>query len=509
MAEHDGRLVTKDALFSTVWDGTIVSESALTSAIKELRRALGDESRTPRYIESVYGRGYRLIAPVQAVTAEAHATPAGPRIQQTPPRKSSEAADGTTEGQPPLVLVSAFRDEAVRERHPWCGEELREEVLSGLARFREIQLVSDNRPEDVVAASRGSDRGYQLTATLLPEAEGVKVIARTKRLTDGRIVWAETLSLANTTTAGGVEQIVRRIIGAALPAVDEDLFLALPHETDDFYDNYLIAKRHSFVARSFGEAKAAAAALEDLIADRPDFGLAYPPLVRLYNTDYGFTGLGSCGPDERDRALELARAGLAADRGNVHAYTVLGFCHLRHGQRDLARECLERAQALNPYNPVRLNEVATGLMWLGEFGEARRLYDYSLSLQPFADDLLFEDLSQLCLLENKPEEALTHVRKMSAQRLWSSLYEALGESMVGVPPKDSKLPAWRDWVTARWHRRPGPSQDELEMWIAVHHPLADEPKAAFRDLVRECFAAADGQEPAPRPRASSLGPTLR
>jgi DNA-binding winged helix-turn-helix (wHTH) protein len=64
LAEQDGKLVTKDALFSSVWDGVIVSESALTSAVKELRRALGDESRTPRYIESVYGRGYRLLAPV-------------------------------------------------------------------------------------------------------------------------------------------------------------------------------------------------------------------------------------------------------------------------------------------------------------------------------------------------------------------------------------------------------------------------------------------------------------
>ena len=47
LAEQDGKLLTKDALFSTVWDGTIVSESALTSAIKELRRALGDD-RAPR-----------------------------------------------------------------------------------------------------------------------------------------------------------------------------------------------------------------------------------------------------------------------------------------------------------------------------------------------------------------------------------------------------------------------------------------------------------------------------
>ena len=60
----EGRLLTKDALFETVWDGTIVSESALTSVIRELRRALHDDDRPPRLIESVYGRGYRLLAAV-------------------------------------------------------------------------------------------------------------------------------------------------------------------------------------------------------------------------------------------------------------------------------------------------------------------------------------------------------------------------------------------------------------------------------------------------------------
>lgn len=63
----NGRLLTKEELFETVWDGTVVSESALTSVIKELRRALGDDTKTPRFIESVYGRGYRFIAPVSEV----------------------------------------------------------------------------------------------------------------------------------------------------------------------------------------------------------------------------------------------------------------------------------------------------------------------------------------------------------------------------------------------------------------------------------------------------------
>lgn len=477
LAEHEGRLLTKEALFSSVWDGTIVSESALTSVIKELRRALGDESRTPRFIESVYGRGYRFIEPIQSCDDALAAT----AVQAEPVSRR--------EGRPPLVLVTAFNDDAVRDRHPHLAAGLREEVLSGLARFREIQLVADSRPEGEAGQGHElSDRDYQLSAMLLPDGDGAKVIARAKRLSDGRVVWAETMALKDTGTAAGVDTIVRRIVGAALPAVDEDLFLGLARETQDFYDRYLLAKRQSFTARTYAEARAAADALERIIAERPDFGLAYPPLVRLYNTDFGYTGLGSTGPAERAHALDLAKAGLAADRGHVHAYTVLAFCNLWHDERDLARDCFEQALALNPYNPVRLNEVAAGMLYLGDYERARALFAMSLHLQPFPDDLYYEDRVQLCLLEGDVSELINLIRKMSVQRLWSSLYEALcGE------PGNAKLAAWRDWVGARWVTGTPPAQDELERWIAYHHPFEAKARASFVETVHVAFAALEGK----------------
>jgi DNA-binding winged helix-turn-helix (wHTH) protein/predicted ATPase len=66
LVSQAGQLVTKDALLEAVWPATMVSESILTVAMRTLRRALGDEARTPRFIETVHGRGYRFIAPVSA-----------------------------------------------------------------------------------------------------------------------------------------------------------------------------------------------------------------------------------------------------------------------------------------------------------------------------------------------------------------------------------------------------------------------------------------------------------
>jgi predicted ATPase len=64
LIDHAGRLVRKSDLLDVVWRGTVVSEAALTSCIRDLRRALTDSSRVPRYIETVHRRGFRFIGPL-------------------------------------------------------------------------------------------------------------------------------------------------------------------------------------------------------------------------------------------------------------------------------------------------------------------------------------------------------------------------------------------------------------------------------------------------------------
>jgi pimeloyl-ACP methyl ester carboxylesterase/DNA-binding winged helix-turn-helix (wHTH) protein len=61
LVQHTGEPVSKEHLFATVWKGTAVSDDALTSCIQELRRALDDDPKQPRFIETRHRRGYRFI----------------------------------------------------------------------------------------------------------------------------------------------------------------------------------------------------------------------------------------------------------------------------------------------------------------------------------------------------------------------------------------------------------------------------------------------------------------
>jgi len=63
LLEDGGQLVTKEELLRAGWANTHVSDGVLKVSILEIRRALGDDSATPRFIETVPRRGYRFIAP--------------------------------------------------------------------------------------------------------------------------------------------------------------------------------------------------------------------------------------------------------------------------------------------------------------------------------------------------------------------------------------------------------------------------------------------------------------
>src|SRR6266850_6467044 len=70
LAERSMRVVTRDEMFRDLWKGVIVTENALTQMVSDLRRALDDSAAAPRFIETVAGRGYRFIAPVEVIESQ-------------------------------------------------------------------------------------------------------------------------------------------------------------------------------------------------------------------------------------------------------------------------------------------------------------------------------------------------------------------------------------------------------------------------------------------------------
>jgi DNA-binding winged helix-turn-helix (wHTH) protein len=105
LVDHPGLLVTKGRILDVVWPGVAVSDTMPATCIAELRRALGDDAKTPRFIETVHRRGYRFIAPVTTATASQAR------------RKASSESNG-----PKPIIVG--RDEELSQLRRWYSQVL-------------------------------------------------------------------------------------------------------------------------------------------------------------------------------------------------------------------------------------------------------------------------------------------------------------------------------------------------------------------------------------------------
>jgi DNA-binding winged helix-turn-helix (wHTH) protein len=91
LAQHAGQVVSKERLLQIVWADTFVGDEVLSRAISELRRALDDDPKAPRFIQTIPKGGYRLVATVTKVevaSPESGAAPmAGKRASWLPSRR--------------------------------------------------------------------------------------------------------------------------------------------------------------------------------------------------------------------------------------------------------------------------------------------------------------------------------------------------------------------------------------------------------------------------------------
>lgn len=70
LAGDRGQVVTRERLLEALWPGLVVGDDVLARTVFKLRQALGDDAKSPRYVETIAKRGYRLLADVAAVDAQ-------------------------------------------------------------------------------------------------------------------------------------------------------------------------------------------------------------------------------------------------------------------------------------------------------------------------------------------------------------------------------------------------------------------------------------------------------
>jgi DNA-binding winged helix-turn-helix (wHTH) protein len=122
LVENSGRLVKPDEMLEAIWADTYVNPEVLRKYILEIRKALGDKTDDPQFVETVPKRGYRFIAPVCLDGELAGSDAIDANTSSTAPHASTDATNLTTPGKfgkvDPL-LAPSVPTKAMNRRMGW------------------------------------------------------------------------------------------------------------------------------------------------------------------------------------------------------------------------------------------------------------------------------------------------------------------------------------------------------------------------------------------------------
>jgi len=394
LVENRDRLVSKDELIEKIWDGRIVSESALSSRIKSARKALGDDGRAQRYIRTLHGRGFRFVAEVRSrpsapETVRADAPGAGPATGEAEGAHPKPAAR-------PSIAVLPFRRLGDAGPYTALADALPDELIAELSRLRWLFVTSRASSFRLRDSGLGAEEvgrllqvRYCLSGTLELVGSGLVVTAELADTRDGGVVWAERFAGALDDVHALREEIRSRILTALeirIPLHEASLARGQACEDLDAWSAYHLGLQHMYRFNRRDSA-AAAALFEQAVTLDPGFARAHAGLsfIHFQRAFLRHT---------EDRAAEIERARRRAERGleldplDPFVHFTMGRTYWLEGDLAASMPWLERATALSPSYAHGIYARAWTEALAGRGLDARADADLAMRLSPL-DPLLY------------------------------------------------------------------------------------------------------------------------
>jgi TolB-like protein/DNA-binding winged helix-turn-helix (wHTH) protein/Flp pilus assembly protein TadD len=465
LLERAGETVTRAELQSRLWpDDTFVGfEDGLNTAMRKLREALGESTQSARFIETVRGRGYRFIAPIEIlklqklVSAPVSTTPAKPH-------HLGKWLGYALAGMALLLLGSAAI--LVRhylfphpisvavlpinnltgdtEREYFCTG-ITEELIDRLGRMggEQLRVIAPSSAYTYAKTSKttgqiGDELGvqYLLEGNLQQEGSNLRLDMSLVRINDQARIWT---SIYNTglnekfAFESNVSSSVAHALSLQLPELGKTDYQPDRYEA---HEAYLKGIYYLSLRSKLGFEKAVES-LSNAVAIDPRYADAYGLLATTYNLmgQYGWMDT------EQARSLGWAAAqqALSIDPAQVEAHDALGFSYWYY-QWDMGRseEEYRKALELEPTNVNAHHWYGMLLMTEGRFKEAESQMKDALNYDPRSFSIR-TNLGWLYYYQGHYQQAATLYQQILSEnpnflgahyKLWY-VYSMMGEKEKG------------------------------------------------------------------------------
>lgn len=437
LLQHPHEIISRERLHQAVWGGMSVTDDSLSQCIRDIRRALGDESR--HLLQTVPKKGYRLVIndgeDVPAIVVFAAEESTGPNsespesvsaqrfslteyAQSIGLRKFNASAirqstlmlmvlfcvvgvglfywaftrpDTTPFAGSPSVVVLPFDNANDLPDQRYLSDGISEDIVTALNRFSDMRVMSWDAVSRMSASMEAIDRvvshpsvRYLVTGSVRRSGDKIRI---TVRLTDTRadqLVWAERYEEPVADVFAIQDKIATRVattVSSTVSRREPGLVVNKPETQFQAYDFMLRGrfelrfrtKKRNFQARKY---------FEQAIAFNPTLDSAYIGIALTYIEEVllGWT-------EWPVRAVELAKSNLYKaieyNELNARAQSELALVYLILGEHDLSDAAIARALEINPNSPKSRAQKGYNELWTGSPEDAIEHIVFALEYDPY------------------------------------------------------------------------------------------------------------------------------
>lgn len=461
------RVVSKDDLIAAVWNGRIVSESALYSRVTAARQAIGDCGKEQRLIRTIPRKGLQFVAEVHEVNASTFNTLVGRNAARdafasvTIIPTQDRPAVGLDVGRPALVvmpfeLLSGPSD-------GYFVEGLVEDITSALSRVRDFCVIArqsaiayKGRPVDARDIKRDLGARYVVEGTVQRDGDRLRISVRLVDAETSNQLWSERYDGVVANIFEFQDHIAAQVAGTVQPAVrHRELELGRRKAPENFaaYDCVLRGiSLHNHGHATPEEAKDAVAWFDRALELDPNYprALAWRACAAAH--------LWPLQPAQEhfDRNMHLVSSALSIDPADIEAHQIKGALHMFQRQFDLATYHLERARDLNPNDAHLLVKGGLYLSYLGRHEEGLHDIDLAMLRNPLHPDWYWRERGIVLFGLGAYREALNDLQRCQEDRDLDHIYQAaclvaLGDEM-SARDRIEQLRRTRPEIDAHWVR---------------------------------------------------------
>lgn len=447
LCQNAGQVVTREEIEAKVWQNRVVSYDVVTNAIVKIRKALEDDPKHPRIIETLSKKGYRMLAPVSCIDSANDANftsvpdKSGRRGKLKPRKYYLLFLSIALSGIVAVTLVFNLVNTPEKNTQRYASKTIVVLPFTNLTSYKDNEYVVDGITDDLITRlamtqqlrviSRDSSFYYK---TGVNDLKRIAVLLNVRYVIHGgvfregdslrinaKLIDTETSEhLLTQQFDGGIDDIFRfedSIVRGVLEklaikgSVGDRQDLGTPQTKSPFaYEHFLKGRYLFYKYLSKDENRKARVLFEKSIADDPRFALAYAMLSWTYVFDV-MNGWSANQEQSLQTAIDYAQQAIKLEPALPVAYFVSGLAYRQRGEYVKAMVEVEKAIEYDPNYANAHVLYATLLYYAGRPEEGLERIEDAIKLNPHHPYNYTFHLGQAYYVLGRYKDAITTFKK--------------------------------------------------------------------------------------------------